>query len=148
MKAEAAAAKKAAADAAAKKVADAAAAKTAAEEAAKKALEADRLEKLEREKIRQTVAASQAKFEAEKLAAEAEKAKYLKLDHKVSYEDTLSGMALHYYGTAVRDYWWLIYEANKDVIGDDYKKMKPGMVLKIPKLTDEQKADIKKRKTG
>lgn len=148
VKAEAAAAKKAAADAAAKKAADAAAAKTAADAAAKKAAE----EKAQQERIKATVAASQARLEQQKAAAaaaaEAEKARFITMDHKVGYDDTLSGMSLHYYGTAVRDYWWLIYEANKDVIGDDYKKMRPGMVLKIPKLSDEQKADIKKRKSG
>lgn len=53
--------------------------------------------------------------------------------------DTLTHIALKYYGNPNREYWMLIYEANKDVIGDSYKIIRTGMVFKIPALPDELK---------
>lgn len=52
--------------------------------------------------------------------------------HEVSPDDTLSGIALKYYGSAIKDMWMIIYEANKDVIGPNPNILKPGIVLKIP----------------
>lgn len=37
--------------------------------------------------------------------------------YTVKAGDTLSGIALHFYGSAIKDKWMKIYEANKDVIG-------------------------------
>lgn len=54
-------------------------------------------------------------------------------NHTVAPDDTLSGIALKYYGSAIREKWMPIYEANKDVIGDDPGRIKPGTVLRIPK---------------
>ena len=54
--------------------------------------------------------------------------------HKVRDTDTLSGIALKYYGSAVRDYWIVIYEFNKTVIGDDPGVICPGTELRIPEL--------------
>ena len=54
-------------------------------------------------------------------------------DHTVQPNDTLGAIALKYYGSATREKWMPIYEANKAVIGDDPAKLKPGTVLKIPK---------------
>ena len=53
-------------------------------------------------------------------------------EHSVGADETLSGIALKYYGNAGRDFWMKIYEANKAAIGDNPGMLKPGMVLKIP----------------
>jgi len=77
----------------------------------------------------------QAKREAEQ-AAEAmrkqseELARRLATKHTVASGDTLSAISLKYYKTANR--WKEIYEANKDVIGDNPGMIKPGMELVIP----------------
>ncbi len=55
-------------------------------------------------------------------------------EHTLTAEETLSHLALKYYGSAVKEKWMIIYEANKDVIGDNPNHVRPGMVLKIPKL--------------
>jgi nucleoid-associated protein YgaU len=52
--------------------------------------------------------------------------------HKVVAGETLSHIALKYYGSAIKEKWMLIYEANKDTIGDNPNLIKPGMVLNIP----------------
>jgi hypothetical protein len=39
--------------------------------------------------------------------------------HTVQAGDTLSAIALKYYGSAVKDKYMHIYEANKAIIGDD-----------------------------
>jgi nucleoid-associated protein YgaU len=54
----------------------------------------------------------------------------------VQQGDTLSGIAARYYGSAVREKWMAIYEANKAVIGDNPSLIKPGQELKIPKLDE------------
>jgi nucleoid-associated protein YgaU len=54
-------------------------------------------------------------------------------NHTVSPDDTLSGIALKYYGSAIREKWMAIYEANKEVIGDNPALLRPGTVLRIPK---------------
>ena len=53
-------------------------------------------------------------------------------EHTVKEGDTLSGIALKYYGSASKEMWMSIYNANKAVIGDDPNRIKPGQVLKIP----------------
>jgi nucleoid-associated protein YgaU len=57
-------------------------------------------------------------------------------EHTVGGGDTLGGIALKYYGSAIKDKWMVIYEANKDIIGDNPNKLKRGLVLKIPKLPE------------
>ncbi len=54
------------------------------------------------------------------------------IKHVVISGDTLSGIAKKYYDDAGK--YMKIYEANKDVIGDDPSMIKPGMELVIPKL--------------
>ncbi len=63
--------------------------------------------------------------ENKKAAAEVKK-------HVVVSGDTLSGIAKKYYNDAGK--YMKIYEANKDVIGDNPDLIKPGMELIIPKL--------------
>jgi nucleoid-associated protein YgaU len=75
-----------------------------------------------------------------KLAAEAEAAKNAVIaEHKVGPDQTLSHIALKYYGSAAEPFWRRIYEANKEVIGDNPGMIRPGMTLKIPTLPDELK---------
>ena len=57
--------------------------------------------------------------------------KYL-AEHTVAADETLSHIALKYYGNAGREFWMYIYEANKAVIGDNPGMIRPGIVLKIP----------------
>ncbi len=55
--------------------------------------------------------------------------------HEVSNDDTLSALALKYYGSATKEMWMLIYEANKDIIGPNPNILRPGILLKIPAKT-------------
>jgi hypothetical protein len=57
-------------------------------------------------------------------------------EHTVRPNETLSHLALWYYGSAVRDLWMLIYEANQETIGDDPHLIRPDQILKIPDVTD------------
>ena len=52
--------------------------------------------------------------------------------HVVQSGDTLSAIALKYYGNAAL--WTEIYKTNKRVIGNDPAKIFPGQELKIPRL--------------
>jgi nucleoid-associated protein YgaU len=61
----------------------------------------------------------------------------VKATHTVAAGETLSDLALKYYGRAVKPFYMAIYEANKDVIGDSPNVIKPGMELKIPDLPDD-----------
>jgi nucleoid-associated protein YgaU len=73
--------------------------------------------------------AEKAKFEAEKARIEAEKEVK---KHVVERGDTLTAIALKYYGNAGE--FMKIYEANKDVIGDNPDLILVGMELVIPEL--------------
>jgi nucleoid-associated protein YgaU len=55
-------------------------------------------------------------------------------EHTVTSDDTLSHISLKYYGSAAKEKWMIIYEANKTVIGDNPNKIRAGQVLKIPEL--------------
>jgi hypothetical protein len=57
-------------------------------------------------------------------------------EHTIVSGETLSHVSLKYYNSATKAKWMLIYEANKEVIGDNPNRVIPGMVLKIPKLED------------
>jgi nucleoid-associated protein YgaU len=67
-------------------------------------------------------------------ASPAKPAAKIKTEHTVAAGDTLGAIALKYYGSAVKEKWMAIYEANKAVIGDNPNLIKPGQVLKIPEL--------------
>ena len=100
-----------------------------------------------KQKAAAAASAASAKLAAEaeaakaKLAAEAEAAKKNAViaEHKVGPDQTLSHIALKYYGSAAEPFWRLIYEANKEVIGANPGMIRPGMMLKIPVLPDELK---------
>ncbi len=55
-------------------------------------------------------------------------------EHTLAADETLSHVALKYYGSAIKEKWMVIYEANKAVIGDNPNHVRPGTVLKIPKI--------------
>jgi nucleoid-associated protein YgaU len=59
--------------------------------------------------------------------------------HKVEGDQTLSHLALKYYGHTTPPYWRLIYEFNKAKIGPNHKNIYDGLVLDIPELP----ADLK-----
>ena len=46
--------------------------------------------------------------------------------------DTLSGIALHFYGNGTETYWRRIYNANRAVVGNDPNCIRPGECLRIP----------------
>jgi nucleoid-associated protein YgaU len=56
----------------------------------------------------------------------------LPVDYEVKPGDTLSGIALHFYGNGTEPFWQKIYDANQDVIGNDPDAIKPGEALTIP----------------
>jgi nucleoid-associated protein YgaU len=55
-------------------------------------------------------------------------------EHTVLVGDSLRLIALKYYGPGGQEHWKRIYDANKDVIGQNPYIIKPGMVLKVPEL--------------
>jgi nucleoid-associated protein YgaU len=61
-------------------------------------------------------------------------AQKFKAQHTVASGETLSDIALKHYGSAAKENWMAIYEANKDVIGDNPNVIKPDQILKIPEL--------------
>jgi nucleoid-associated protein YgaU len=56
--------------------------------------------------------------------------------HIVEPDETLSHIALKYYGSAAKEKWMIIYEANKDVIGENPNIIRRGMELFIPDLDE------------
>ena len=132
---------KAAAEAAQKAEAEA---KAKAAEAEAKAAEAEaKLKAMEAEKARQKMAedrAAAAKAAEEWRAKQAEAAKpKIIAEHTLTETETLSHLSLKYYGSAIRDYWMVIYEANKEAIGDNPAHVRVGMKLQIPELPEELK---------
>lgn len=73
-------------------------------------------------------------FGKAKSQAQATKVKAM---HTVKDGDTLSHLALKYYGHATKPYYMAIYEANKELIGDNPNRVKLGLELKIPELPDD-----------
>lgn len=59
--------------------------------------------------------------------------------HTIGSGETLSHIAQKYYGHSTRDYWMLIYEANKAAIGDNPGMIKAGVELNIPELPENLK---------
>jgi nucleoid-associated protein YgaU len=114
----------------------AAAQRKADEEArAKAAAETAKAAELKRQEYFREMSEAKAKVEMAATAAAAPK--YI-AEHTITGE-TLSDVSLKYYGNATRPYFMVIYEANKDVIGPDPGKVRPGMKLHIPELPEELK---------
>lgn len=55
-------------------------------------------------------------------------------EHTVKEDETLSHLALRYYGSTDQAKWMVIYQANQAEIGDNPAILRPGLKLKIPKL--------------
>jgi phage tail protein X len=83
----------------------------------------NRIEKAEGEKITPT--------ESSKPAAQSKGQM-----HTVAAEETLSHIALKYYGSAAKEKWIIIYEANKELIGDNPNIIRRGMDLFIPDIEE------------
>ena len=81
---------------------------------------------------------AQAQSAAEAVTAAADQFEIIK-EHTLTYDDTLSGLALHFYGHATPPYWGLIILANKAQIGGAVSDFTPGKVIKIPVLPDSMK---------
>jgi nucleoid-associated protein YgaU len=62
-----------------------------------------------------------------------------KAKHTVAEGETLSHIAQKHYGHATKPYYMVIYEANKNTIGSDPNKVKPGLALNIPELPEALK---------
>ena len=60
-------------------------------------------------------------------------------EHTIGPDETLSHIAMKYYGHSTRDYFMVIYEANKEAIGDNPGIVRPGTVLHIPELPENLK---------
>ena len=98
---------------------------------------ADQMDELKKALKEQTDKVNKARDSKDKLAglddklevatAAMRKAAPASKTHTVVSGDTLSGIAKKY----GKDSWKEIYEANKDIIGDDPNKIRPGMELKI-----------------
>ncbi len=151
----AAAAKQAAHDAELKAMADAQAAKMAkekTEEEVQKQLEEEAARKKEQALAEQRAAEARLK-EAEEdrkraeikvqaaaaAQAAAQTPKFI-AEHTVAADETLSHIALKYYGNATRPYWEVIHAANIETI-PNAGMIKPGQVLNIPELPEELKKD-------
>jgi nucleoid-associated protein YgaU len=126
--------------------------KEAAIEAAKQAAEAEARakaaeEKLEAIKDAKEKEAARAKAIEERKAANerareaAEKMKAAKViaEHVVKPDETLSHIALKYYGHATPPYWQYVYDTNKEAIGPNMKLMQIGTKLIIMELPEELK---------
>ena len=109
-------------------------AKAAAEAEAKKQ---DLLEAQER--YAREAEARKAEFEARKAAEEEARKNAILATHTVKSGETLSHIALQHYGHATPPYYKLIYEFNKDVIGENINIIIPGQELRIPVLPEELK---------
>lgn len=125
--AEKAAAEKAAAEKAAAN--KAAFERAAAEKARKEAEVLMEQRKKAAELTEQRAAAEKARLAAEEAAKAAQK---FIAEHKVASGETLSHLALKYYGNAAKPYYMAIYEANKELIGDNPNVIRAGTTLRIP----------------
>lgn len=99
----------------------------------------DRIEELEdklaqkaREEAREKTEAEIRTRHEEMMEAAKQKRETQVKKHTVASGETLSGIAKKYYDDAGK--YMKIYEANKDLIGNDPSLIQPGMELVIPEL--------------
>ena len=76
-----------------------------------------------------------AKARRMKLAASKAAPEYIG-EYTVVTGDSMGAIAAKFYGSAVEEKWMAIYDANKELIGDNPRLIHPGQTLKIPKLSD------------
>ena len=106
--------------------------------------------KAEADKAKREAAALRAKLAADKRAEAlktrtkmaAEKAKAAEkpvVKYVLKEGDTWTHVSLKFYGHATEPYWRPIYEANKEMVGDDYRRIRPGMEIIIPEMPEELK---------
>jgi nucleoid-associated protein YgaU len=62
-------------------------------------------------------------------------------EHTVQAGDTLSDLALKYYGNASRRHYMYLYNTNKDIIGKDPDNIQVGMELKVQELPERLKGE-------
>jgi nucleoid-associated protein YgaU len=124
--------------------------KEAAAEAEKRAEEAEKRARAAEERAReaekevQEVQREEGRrrmSEARRARREAPKKEEVK-KHVVGPGDTLSGLAKQYYGKPAYKLWMHIYEANKEVIGDNPDVIRDGVELVIPDLTPELEKEL------
>lgn len=73
-------------------------------------------------------------------AAEAKaKAEAAVIKHVWTKEDTYADLAQRFYGSFKEPYWRLIYEYNKEIIGNHPNAIRVGLEIKIPPLPEELK---------
>jgi nucleoid-associated protein YgaU len=88
--------------------------------------------KSEREAAAKAAAETKAAAEVEAKESATSGDTAIMTEHTVVAGDNLSMISQKYYGTQTN--WRLIYEANKQVIGDNPSLIRVGQVLRIPKL--------------
>jgi nucleoid-associated protein YgaU len=76
-----------------------------------------------------------AKARRMKLAGKSADQEYIG-EYTVVAGDSIGAIAAKFYGSAVEEKWMAIYDANKELIGDNPRLIQPGQTLKIPKLSD------------
>lgn len=109
--------------------------RAAAAEAQAKVLQ-ERLQQIQDAEIQQLETARRIASETRATAAATPK---IIAEYTVKPADTLSQLALKYYGHATEPYWMLIYNTNKEVIGGNPNRIRDGIVLKIPELPPDLK---------
>jgi nucleoid-associated protein YgaU len=62
-------------------------------------------------------------------------------EHTLTDNETWSHLALRYYGDMSEPYWRYMYEFNKEMVGDNYKRIWGGMKIQVPELPDDMKKD-------
>jgi nucleoid-associated protein YgaU len=63
--------------------------------------------------------------------------------HTLGDKETWTHLALRYYGDMSEPYWRYLYEFNKEMVGDNYKRIWGGMEIRIPELPDHLKKEDK-----
>lgn len=84
-------------------------------------------------------AASQMGSVVDSVPGMAAAAKQEPIKHVWTREDTYASLAQKFYGSFKEPYWRLIYEHNKDIIGNHPNDIRLGLEIEIPPLPEELK---------